>query len=84
MINKIAPTAYGPTDHAGGNSAANSWAKAGANAQSMVADAVAGDRVSYEDMESLDDQTIDEIASALSRKGLRMVDDSMGYIIESK
>ena len=67
----ISTTNYGPTDHSGGNSGANSWASAASHAKQLARTLALGDRID-ESIYDLDDQTISELRKSLAVNGLAL------------
>lgn len=75
----------GPTDHSGGNSAANNWAAASASGAAMAEHAAVGDTISYDDAEYVGEQVWSEFRKAIEDKGLFVTDNfGDGYIVFEK
>ena len=66
----------GPTDHSGGNSAANSWSVASSSGKAMAEEAEVGDTISYDDAEHVGECVWSEFVKELRRLGLCVVDDA--------
>jgi hypothetical protein len=72
-IHTIPSTDYGPTDHAGGNSAANRWSTAESAVRSIASECQAGDSID-ESIYDCDDMTVDCLYQALAERGLSLGD----------
>lgn len=81
MTISLRHTSYGQTDHAGQNSLANASGKALDTMREAIADAEIGDRISYDDLESIDDMERDTLRRLLAELDMSLVDDGDGYLV---
>ena len=67
-------TDYGPTDHAGGNSLANSSGHALDTIKSALDDATVGDTIEYDQMDLIDDLEADTLRKLLKDESQALYD----------